>query len=47
MTFNVGDSMLIFGVQNFTINQYLGSANYNMDKNSTFWVHKYEKRKNC
>ena len=39
-------SMPIFGVQNFTLDQYLGSVNYNMDKNSKFWVHKSEKRKN-
>ena len=24
--------MPIFGVRNFTLNQYLGSVNYNMDK---------------
>ena len=36
----------IFGVRKFTLNQYLGSVNYNMDKNSIFWVHKSEKRKN-
>ena len=35
--------MPIFLVQNFTLNQYLGSVNYNMDKNSIFWVHKSEK----
>ena len=28
--------MPIFGVRNFTLNQYLGSVNYNMDKNSIF-----------
>ena len=46
ITFNTGRSMPIFGVRNFTLNQYLGSVNYNMDKNSIFWVHKSEKRKN-
>ena len=35
--------MPIFGVRNFTLNQYLGSVNYNMDKNSIFRVHKSEK----
>ena len=30
------------GARNFTINQYLGSMNENMDKNSIFWVHKSE-----
>ena len=30
--------MRIFGVRNFTLNQYLGSVNYNMDRNSIFWV---------
>ena len=30
------------------LNQYLGSVNYNMDKNSTFGtVQKSEERKNC
>ena len=38
--------MLIFGVRNFTLNQYLGSVNYNMDKDSIFGVLKSEKRKN-
>ena len=38
--------MPIFGVRNFTLNQHLGSVNYNMDKNSIFWVHGSEKRKN-
>ena len=46
ITFNTGRSMPIFRVPNFTLNQYLGSVNYNMDKNSIFWVHKSEKRKN-
>ena len=46
ITFNTGRSMPIFRVRNFTLNQYLGSVNYNMDKNSIFWVHKSEKRKN-
>ena len=46
ITFNTGRSMPIFGVRNFTLNQYLGSVNYNMDKNSIFWVHKSEKSKN-
>ena len=36
ITFNTGRSMPIFGVRNFTLNQYLGSVNYNMDKNSIF-----------
>ena len=35
--------MPIFGVRNITLNQYLGSLNYNMDKNSILWVHKSEK----
>ena len=35
--------MPIFGVRNLTLNQYMGSVNYNMDKNSIFWVHKSEK----
>ena len=26
-------SVLLFGVQKFTLNQYLGSVNYKMDKN--------------
>ena len=46
ITFNTGRSLPIFGVRNFTLNQYLGSVNYNMDKNSIFCVHKSEKRKN-
>ena len=29
-----GGSVPIFGVRKFTLNQYLGSVNYNMDKNS-------------
>ena len=33
ITFNTGRSMPTFGVRNFTLNQYLGSVNYNMDKN--------------
>ena len=39
--------MQIFGAHNFTLNQFLGSVNCNMDKNSTLWVHKSEKGKNC
>ena len=39
--------MPIFGVRNFTLNQYLGSVNYNMDKSSIFGVHKFEERKHC
>ena len=43
ITFNTGGGALpIFGVQN----QYLGSVNDNMDKNSSLWVHQSEKRKN-
>ena len=38
--------MPIFGVRNFRLNQYLGSVNYNMDKDLVFRVHKSEKRKN-
>ena len=38
--------MPIFGVQKFMLNQYLGSVNCNMDKNSIFGVHKFEERKN-
>ena len=38
--------MSIFEVQNFMLNQYLGSVNYNMDKYSTFGVHKSEEGKN-
>ena len=38
--------MPILEVQNFTLNQYLGSVNYNMDKNSIFWVDKSARRKN-
>ena len=37
----------IFGVGNFTLNQYFGSLKYKMDQNSIFWVHKPEKRMNC
>ena len=37
--------MPIFGVRKFTLNQYLGSVNYNMDTNSIFGVHKSEERK--
>ena len=33
------------GVRNFTLNQYMGSVNHNMDKKSIFWVHKSEKRR--
>ena len=40
------ESVLLFGVQKFTLNQYLGSVNYKMDKNSIFGVHKSEERKN-
>ena len=32
--------MPIFGVRNFTLNQYLGYVNNNMDNNLIFWVHK-------
>ena len=35
----------IWGLK-FYVHQYLGSVNYNMDKNSIFRVHKSEKRKN-
>ena len=35
--------MPIFGVRDFTLNQYLRSVNYNMEKISVFWVHKSEK----
>ena len=38
--------MPIFGVRNFMLNQYSGSVNYTMDKNSIFGVHKSEKREN-
>ena len=38
--FQHGGSVPIFGVP--TLNQYLGSVNYNMDKNSIFGVHKSE-----
>ena len=38
--------MPIFGVRKFTLNQYLGSVNDIMDKNSIFGVHKSEERKN-
>ena len=38
--------MPIFGVQKFNVSQYLGSVNYNMEKNSIFWVHKSEAREN-
>ena len=37
--------MPIFGVQKFTLIQYLGSVNDNMHKNSLFGVHKSEDRK--
>ena len=36
--------MPISWVRNFTLNQCLGSVNYNMDKKSIFWVHKSEKK---
>ena len=36
----------IFGIRKFTLNQYVGSVDYNMDKNSIFWIHKSEERKN-
>ena len=39
-------SVQIFGVRKFTLNQYLGSVNYSMDKNSIFGVHKSEERRN-
>ena len=38
-----GGSMPIFVVRNFTLHQYLGSVNYNINENSIFWVHKSEK----
>ena len=37
-----GGSVPIFGVRKFTLSQYLGSVNYNMDKNSIFGVHNSE-----
>ena len=40
VAFNTGGSVPIFGVRNFTLNQYLGSVNYSVDKNSIFGVHK-------
>ena len=46
LTFNTGGSVPIFGVRKFTLNQYLGSVNDNMHKNSIFGVHKSEERKN-
>ena len=46
LTFNTWGSVPIFGVQKFTLNQYLGSVNDNMDTNSIFGVHKSEERKN-
>ena len=33
--------MPIFGVRKFTLNQYLGFANYNVDKNSMFGIQKF------
>ena len=38
--------MSIFGIRNVMLHQYLGSLNYNMDKNSIFGVHESEERKN-
>ena len=38
--------MPIFGVRKFTLDQYLASVNYNIDKHSIFGVHKSEERKN-
>ena len=47
LTCNTGQhSVPTFGVRKFTLNQYLGSVNDNMDKNSIFGVHKSEERKN-
>ena len=40
-----GGPVPIFGVRKFTLNQYLGSVNDNMDKSSIFGVHKSEERK--
>ena len=45
ITSNTKGSMPILGLK-FYLNQYLGSVNYDMDKNSIFRVHKTEKRKN-
>ena len=36
ITFETGEFVLIFGVRNFTLNQYLGSVDRNVDKNSVF-----------
>ena len=38
--------MPIHGVRKFTLNQYLGFVNYDVDKISMFRVHKSEERKN-
>ena len=35
--------MPIFGVQNFTLNRYLGSVNYNMEKSQYFGCTNLEK----
>ena len=40
LTFNTGGSVPMFGVRKFTLNQYLGFVNYNMDTNSISVVHK-------
>ena len=47
ITFYAGGrgSVPIFGVRHFTLDKYLRSVHYNMDKNSTCWVHKSEKKR--
>ena len=44
ITSNTGKCMPIFRGRKFYVNQYLGSVNYNMDKNSISRVHKSEKK---
>ena len=38
----MGESTPVFGVRNLTLNQYLGSVNSSIDKDSIFGVHKSE-----
>ena len=44
--FQYGGVRANISVRKFTLNQYLGSVNYNKDKNSILGVNKSEERKN-
>ena len=46
VNFQYGESLPIFGVRDHTLNQYLGSVNSKIDKNSMYGIQKSEERMN-